>query len=51
MSRQTGWNGQLGASRYVPERANDFAARNDAPEETLVRLHLERVFGQAELAL
>jgi PPOX class probable F420-dependent enzyme len=39
------------ASRYVPERADDFGARNDAPGETLVRLHLERVFGQAELAL
>jgi PPOX class probable F420-dependent enzyme len=39
------------ASRYVPDRADDFAARNDAPGETLVRLHLERIFGQAELAL
>jgi PPOX class probable F420-dependent enzyme len=39
------------ASRYVPERAKDFGARNDAPGETLVRLHLERVFGQTELAL
>ncbi len=39
------------ASRYVPDRAGEFGARNDAPGETLVRLHLERVFGQAELAL
>jgi PPOX class probable F420-dependent enzyme len=39
------------ASRYVPERADEFGARNDAPGETLVRLHLERVFGQADLAL
>ena len=38
-------------SRYVPERADEFGARNDAPGETLVRLHLERVFGQADLAL
>ena len=38
------------AARYVPDRAAEFAARNDAPGETLVRLHLERVFGQAELA-
>ena len=39
------------ASRYVPDRADDFAARNDAPGETLVRLHLERIRGQADLAL
>ena len=39
------------ASRYVPGRAGEFGARNDAPGETVVRLHLERVFGQAELAL
>ena len=45
-----GWATRI-ASRYVPDRADDFAARNDAPGEKLVRLHLERVFGQAELAL
>ena len=39
------------ASRYAPDRADDFAARNDAPGETLVRLHLERIRGQADLAL
>jgi hypothetical protein len=39
------------ASRYVPERADEFGSRNDAPGETLVRLHVERVFGQADLAL
>ena len=39
------------ASRYVPERADEFGARNNAPGETLVRLHLERVLGQADLAL
>ena len=40
------------ASRYVPaDRAEEFGARNDAPGETLVRLHMERVVGQAELAL
>src|SRR4051794_25984223 len=39
------------ASRYVPDRAAEFGARNDAQGETLVRLRLERVFGQVELAL
>jgi len=39
------------ASRYVPDRAAEFGARNDAPGETLVRLHMERVVAQAELAL
>jgi PPOX class probable F420-dependent enzyme len=39
------------ASRYVPERAEEFGARNDAPGETLVRLRLERVLGQADLAI
>ena len=39
------------ASRYVPERAAEFGARNDAPGETLVRLHLDRVIGQADLDL
>jgi|SRR3954452_3233058 PPOX class probable F420-dependent enzyme len=39
------------AERYVPERAEEFGARNNAPGETLVRLHMARVFGQADLAL
>lgn len=39
------------ATRYVPDRAQEFAARNDAPGETLVRLRMERVIGQSELAL
>jgi hypothetical protein len=39
------------ASRYVPDRAEEFGARNDAPGETLVRLHMEKVVGQTELAL
>lgn len=39
------------ASRYVPDQAEEFGARNDAPGETLVRLHIERLFGQQELAL
>src|SRR5438128_1398578 len=34
------------ASRYVPDRSREFGARNDTPGETLVRLRLERVFGQ-----
>jgi PPOX class probable F420-dependent enzyme len=38
------------ASRYVPDRAAEFGVRNDVPGETLVRLHMERVVGQAELA-
>jgi PPOX class probable F420-dependent enzyme len=39
------------AARYVPDRAEEFGARNDAPGETLVRLHMEHVVGQDELAL
>ena len=39
------------AARYVPDRAEEFGARNDAPGETLVRLRLARVFGQADLAV
>jgi PPOX class probable F420-dependent enzyme len=39
------------AARYVPERAEEFGARNDAPGETLVRLHIRRLFGQADLAI
>ena len=37
--------------RYVPDRAAEFGARNDAPGETLVRLRMECVVGQADLAL
>jgi len=39
------------ASRYVPDQAEQFGARNDAPGETLVRLHMKHLFGQTELAL
>jgi PPOX class probable F420-dependent enzyme len=39
------------AARYVPARAAEFGARNDAPGETLVRLHMARIIGQADLAL
>jgi PPOX class probable F420-dependent enzyme len=39
------------AARYVPERADEFGARNDAPGETLVRLRMARLLGQAELAI
>ena len=44
------WSTRI-ASRYVPDRAEEFGARNDAPGEMLVRLRMERVVGQAELAL
>ncbi|MGZ4596135.1 MAG: PPOX class F420-dependent oxidoreductase [Actinomycetes bacterium] len=39
------------AQRYVPDRAAEFGARNDAPGETVVRLRMEHVIGQADLAL
>ena len=39
------------AARYVPERADEFGARNDAPGETLVRLRIARLLGQADLAI
>ena len=39
------------AERYVPDRAAEFGARNDSPGETLVRLRMEHVLGQADLAL
>jgi PPOX class probable F420-dependent enzyme len=39
------------AARYVPERADEFGARNDAPGETLVRLRMTRLVGQADLAI
>lgn len=39
------------AARYVPDRSEEFGARNDAPGETLVRLHADHVTGVAELAL
>jgi PPOX class probable F420-dependent enzyme len=39
------------AARYVPDRSEEFGSRNDAPGETLVRLHADHVTGSAELAL
>jgi PPOX class probable F420-dependent enzyme len=39
------------AVRYVPDRSEEFGARNDAPGETLVRLHADHVIGATELAL
>ena len=39
------------ATRYVPARADEFAARNDAPGETLVRLHAATVVGYADVAI
>jgi PPOX class probable F420-dependent enzyme len=39
------------AARYVPDRAEEFGARNDAHGETLVRLQMRHVVGQADLAL
>lgn len=39
------------AARYVPEdRVAEFGARNDAPGELLVRLHIREVIAQADLA-
>lgn len=39
------------ARRYVPgERAEEFGRRNAAPDELLVRLHMERVVAQAGIA-
>jgi PPOX class probable F420-dependent enzyme len=39
------------AARYVPEdRVAEFGARNDAPGELLVRLHMQKVIAQADLA-
>jgi len=39
------------AARYVPDRAEEYGARNDAPGEILVRLRIDHLVGQAELAL
>ena len=38
------------AARYVPDQAAEFGARNDAPGETIVRLHMAHIIGQANLA-
>ncbi len=38
------------AARYAPDRATEFGARNDAPGETVVRLRMASVIGQADLA-
>src|SRR3954453_7490238 len=39
------------AARYMPARAAEFGARNDAPGETLARLRIAHIVGQADLAL
>ena len=39
------------ARRYVPERADEYAKRNDAPGETLVRLRAEHVVGCGEVLI
>ena len=36
------------AARYAPDRAIEFGARNDAPGETVARLRMARVIGQAK---
>ena len=39
------------AHRYVPGRAEQYAIRNDAPGETLVRLRAEHVIGCGEVLI
>jgi len=39
------------AARYMPARVAEFGARNDAPGETLARLRIAHIVGQADLAL
>jgi PPOX class probable F420-dependent enzyme len=39
------------ARRYAPERAEQYASRNDAPGETLVRLRAEHVVGCGEVLI
>jgi len=39
------------ARRYVPERAEQYANRNDAPGETLVRLRAQYVVGCGEVLI
>jgi PPOX class probable F420-dependent enzyme len=39
------------ARRYMPDRAEQYATRNDAPGETLVRLRAEHVVGCGEILL
>jgi PPOX class probable F420-dependent enzyme len=44
------WSTRI-AARYVPgDRVAEFGARNDAPGELLVRLHVQKVIAQADLA-
>ena len=44
------WSTRI-ATRYVPEdRVAEYAARNDAPGELLIRLHMRTVVAQADLA-
>jgi hypothetical protein len=44
------WTDRI-AARYVPDRAEEYGARNAAPGETLVRLHTQGVTGATEVAI
>jgi PPOX class probable F420-dependent enzyme len=39
------------ARRYVPDRADQYAVRNDAPGETLVRLRAQHVIGCGDVLI
>jgi PPOX class probable F420-dependent enzyme len=44
------WTTQI-AARYVPDRADEFGRRNAELDDWVVRVHPERIFGTADLAL